>query len=181
MEMRRITCQSCGASIEWDGRYGKPVTCSYCGSTFLPAASQLQDVWLMTDRVARARYEFEGSLDKLEHDVRFEVMRGEDWSELDRAYGREIERLEAEGKVRKLASFWAISPHPPVYRALTDGSLQLGAQSVAFHEGDEIVWACPMTRDRFGVDQPVLIGDFQDERTQRLCGVMANAMQARMA
>ncbi|OGO67061.1 MAG: hypothetical protein A2Z37_16910 [Chloroflexi bacterium RBG_19FT_COMBO_62_14] len=135
----------------------------------------------MTDRVARARYEYEGTLEKLEQDVRFEVMRGEDWSELDLAYLREIARLEAEGKVRKLASFWAISPHPPIYRAMTEGSLQLGARSMVFHKGDEIVWACPMTRDRFELDLPVLIGDFQDERTQRLCGVMSNAMQARMA
>lgn len=181
MEMQRISCQSCGASIEWDGRYGKPVTCSYCGSTFLPAASPMQDVWMMTDPVARARYEFEGSLDELEHDIRFEVMRGGDWTELDRAYAREIERLEAEGKVRRLASFWAISPHPPVFRALEDGSIRLGAASVSFGKGDEIVWACPMTRDQFSLDLPVLIGDFQDERTQRLCGVMASAMQGRMA
>lgn len=136
---------------------------------------------MMTDPVARARYEFEGTLDKLDHDIRFEVMRGEDWTELDRAYVREIGRLEAEGKVHRLASFWAISPHPPVFRAHEDGSMQLGADTVSFRKGDEIVWACPMTRDQFSLDLPVLIGDFQDQWTQRLCGVMASAMQGRMA
>jgi hypothetical protein len=82
--------------------------------------------------------------------------------------------------VRRLASFWAVSPHPPIYRALKDGEVALGGQRLRFSEGDEIVWACPMTRDRFALDLPVLIGDFQAERMQRLCGKMVNAMQGRM-
>jgi hypothetical protein len=134
----------------------------------------------MTDPVARARYEFNGTLEKLEHDIRYEVMRGLDWSDLDRAYLREITRLEQAGIVRKLASFWAVSPHPPVYRALKDGEMFLGGRRIPFRKGNEITWACPMTRDRFGLESPVLIGDFQDERMQRLCGEMANAMQGRM-
>jgi serine/threonine protein kinase len=139
-----------------------------------------RDVWLMTDPVARARYEFSGTLDELEHDIRYEVMRGQGWSDLDRAYLREIARLEHAGTVRRLASFWAVSPHPPVYRALADGEMHLGGKHVPFHKGDEITWACPMTQDQFGLDVPVLIGDFQDERVQRLCGEMSNAMQGRM-
>lgn len=178
--LRELDCRNCGAAIEWDGTYGKPVRCPYCGSTFLPAATGMEDPWLMTDPVARARYEFKGELDKLEHDIRYEVMRGEDWGELDREYLRALARLEAEGLVRKLASFWAVSPHPPVYRALADGEIVLGERSVSFHKGDEIVWACPMTRDRFDLDLPVLVGDFQDARVQRLCGAMINAMQGRM-
>ena len=161
------------------------------GSALAPALAFLQeerrqsrarqgDVWLMTDPVARARYEFNGTLKKLEHDIRYEVMRGLDWRDLDRAYLREITRLEQAGIVRKLASFWAVSPHPPVYRALKEDEMCLGDRRIPFHKGDEITWACPMTRDRFGLESPVLIGDFQDERVQRLCGEMANAMQGRM-
>lgn len=134
----------------------------------------------MTDPVARARYEFDGTLDQLEHDIRFEVLRGQDWSALDRAYQQEISRLEASGAVRKLASFWAASPHPPVYRALQNGEFILGERQFPFRQGQEIVWACPMTRDRFDLDAPVLIGDFQDARVQRLCSEMASAMQGRM-
>lgn len=37
-----------------------------------------------------------------------------------------------------------------------------------------------MTRDHPNLDLPVLIGDFQDESVQRMCGEMANAMQGRM-
>jgi hypothetical protein len=139
-----------------------------------------EDIWLMTDPVARARYEFDGTLDELAHDIRYEVMRGQDWSELDRAYLRQVARLEKAGVVRRLASFWAVSPHPPVYRALEDGEMHLGGKRIPFHRGDEITWACPMTQDRFGLEVPVLIGNFQDERVQRLCGEMANAMQGRI-
>ncbi len=181
MRMRELECLSCGAAIEWDGSYGEPVRCPYCRSTFMPAATELEDVWLMTDPVARARYEFDGTLEKLEHDIRYEVMRGGDWTAIDRQYMSEITRLEGEGTVRKLASFWAVSPHPPVYRAVRDGELRLGSQTLSFSVGDEIIWACPMTRDRFGLDAPVLIDDFQDTRVQSLCGEMVNAMQGRMS
>jgi hypothetical protein len=140
----------------------------------------MEDVWQMTDPVARARYEFDGMLDQLEHDIRFEVMRGEDWTASDREYLEEMARLEQQGVVRKLASFWAVSPHPSVYRALADGEIRVGGRRLAFSERQEIIWACPMTRDRFELDAPVLIGDFQDTRIQNLCGGMVNAMQGRM-
>lgn len=179
--LKQIQCPSCGAPLEWDGRYGRSVTCSYCGSVFLPAASTADTIWLMTDPVARARYEFNNTLDKLEHDIRFEVLRGGDWSVQDRAYLEEIARLEKAGLVRRLASFWAISPHPPVYRALADGEFNISGQRLPFRKGEEIVWACLMTRDRFDLSLPVLIADFQGARVQKLCGEMVNAMQGRMS
>ncbi len=179
--MKELKCVSCGAPLDWDGEYGKPVECPYCGSRFLPSPTEVDDVWLMTDRVAFAEYEYRGELERLEHDIRYEVLRGGTWSEADREYLREIERLEKEGVVRKLASYWAASPHPSIYRARTDGELVVGGKRYPFRKGQEIVWACPMTRDKFDLDGPVLIGDFQSARVQRLCGEMANAMLGRMA
>ena len=180
MGLRALNCENCGAPIDWDGSYGKAVKCDHCGTTFIPAATDTDEIWSMTDPVARARYQVDGRLDKLEHDIRYEVLRGQDWSELDRTYLSEITRLEADGFVRKLASFWAISPHPPVYRALKGGEIVLGSDRVQFQQGEEIIWACPMTRDRFNLELPVLIGDFQDTTVQRICGKMMNAMQGRM-
>ena len=177
---QEIECQSCGAPVDWDGTYGKTVTCRHCGATLIPTATQMEEVWVMTDPVARARYEFSGTLNQLENDIHFEVMRGGDWTEMDRTYLREIARLEKDGIIRRLASFWAVSPHPPVYRALQNSELPLGGQRIPFHKGDEIVWACPMTRDRFELDLPLLIADFNDARIQHLCGAMTNAMQGRM-
>lgn len=130
--------------------------------------------------MARARFEFNGTLDKLEQDIRYEVLRGGTWSELDRECKREFERLESEDVIRKLASFWALSPFPPVYRARQDGEFILDGKRFPFHEGQELVWACRMTRDRFELDYPILIGNFDSERVQRLCGEMANAMMGRM-
>ena len=180
MKLQELECENCGVAIEWDGIYGKSVSCHYCGATFIPAATLAEDVWLMTDPVARARYEFRGTLDKLEHDIRYEVLRGHDWSDLDRAYLQEIARLEAGGIIRKLATFWAISPQPPVYRALANGAIQLKGHRISFRKGDEIIWACPMTRDQFNLNLPVLVGDFHNARVKKLCGDMENAMRDRM-
>lgn len=178
--LMQLQCPNCGAPLEWDGRYDKPVTCPYCGSQFMPGPTNVDDVWLMTNPVARARYEFAGTLEQLEHDIRYEVLRGATWSELDRACKRELDRLEREGTIRKLASFWALSPFPPVYRARQEGQLTLGGKVFLFRKGEELVWACPMTRDRFELDDPILIGNFASERVQRLCGEMAGAMMGRM-
>lgn len=166
MGLRELQCVNCGGPLEWDGKYGKPVKCPYCGTTFIPAATGMENVWLMTDPVARARYEFEGSLDKLDHDIRYEVMRGQDWSPSDRAYVQQVSDLERVGVVRKMASFWSVSPHPPIYRALKDGQFNLGGSPIPFHSEDEIVWACPMTRDRFHLRTAVLIGNFDDEHVR---------------
>ena len=178
--LTRLNCPNCGAPLEWDGTYDKPVTCPYCGSTFIPGPTDVDDLWLFTDPVARARFEFNGTLDKLEHDIRYEVLRGGTWNVLDRACKRELDRLEQQGVIRKLASFWAVSPFPPVYRARQDGEVILADKRFPFQKGQELVWACPMTRDRFELDYPILIGDFESERVQRTCGEMAQAMMGRI-
>lgn len=178
--LKQLNCPNCGAPLNWDGKYHKPLTCPYCGSQFMPGPTEVDDVWLMTDPVARARFEFNGILDKLEHDIRYEVLRGGTWSYLDRECKSELDRLEREGMVRRLASFWALSPFPPVYRARQDGKLSLGGRCFPFKKGQELVWACPMTRDHFELEDPILTGDFTSERFQRLCGEMAGAMMGRM-
>lgn len=178
--LKQLQCPNCGAPLEWDGHYDKPITCPYCGSQFMPGPTDVDDIWLMTDPVARARFEFAGTLGQLDHDIRFEVLRGGTWTKMDRSCKRELDRLEKEGIIRKLASFWALSPFPPVYRARQEGQLALGGKEFSFRKGEELVWACPMTRDRFELDYPILIGDFTSDRVQRLCSEMVDAMMGRM-
>jgi hypothetical protein len=178
--LTKLNCPNCGAPFDWDGSYGKPITCPYCGSTFLPGPTDVDDLWLFTDPVARARFEFNSKLDELEHDIRYEVLRGGTWTALDRECKRELDRLEREDVIRKLASFWALSPFPPVYRAKQDGEATLGGKRFPFRKGHELVWACPMTRDKFELEYPILIGDFKSESVQRTCGEMAQAMMGRM-
>lgn len=146
----------------------------------MPGPTNVDDVWLMTDPVARARYEFNGTLDKLEQDIRWEVLRGGTWSTLDREVKRQLDELERQGVIRKLASFWSTSPFTPVYRALKDGAIILDGKRFPFRKGQEMIWACPMTRDRFDLDYPILIGDFESESVQRLCGEMREAMMGRL-
>ena len=72
------------------------------------------------------------------------------------------------------------SPFPPVYRARQDGEATLGGKRFPFRKGQELIWACPMTRDKFELEYPILIGDFGSERVQRTCGEMAQAMMGRL-
>ena len=53
--LTKLNCANCGAPLDWDGTYGQPITCPYCGSTFMPGPTEVDDVWLFTDPVARAR------------------------------------------------------------------------------------------------------------------------------
>lgn len=178
--LKQLECPSCGAPLAWDGKYSHPITCPYCGSQVMPGPSDVDDVWLMTDPVARARYEFNGTLDKLEHDIRWEVLRGSTWSALDREVKRQLGELERQGVIRTLASFWSTSPFTPVYRARQAGALLLDGKHFPFQKGQDIIWACAMTRDRFNLDYPILIGNFEDETVQRLCGEMREAMKGRL-
>jgi len=140
--LKQLNCPNCGAPLNWDGTYDKPLTCPYCGSQFMPGPTEVGDVRLMTDPVARARFEFNGTLDKLEHDIRYEVLRGGSWRPLDRECKGKLDRLEQEGIIRKLASFWALSPFPPMYRARQDGELSLGGRRFPFHKAQELVGLC---------------------------------------
>lgn len=180
LNLKPIECPNCGAPVSWDGTYGKPVTCAHCGSLFIPGPTDVDDIWLMTDPVARARYEANGTLAQLEHDIRYEVLRGGTWSPLDRAVKAQLDQLEQAGIIRKLASFWFTSPFPPVYRARQEGQFVLDGKRIPFRKGQEMIWACPMTRDTFNLDVPLLIGNFEDETVQRLCGEMREAMKGRL-
>lgn len=146
----------------------------------MPGPTDVDDIWMMIDRVARARYESNGTLDSLEHDIRYEVLRGGTWSKQDLDCKRELDRLEKERVIRKLDSFWAISPFPSVCRARQSGELVIDSKRFPFDKGQDLVWACPMTRDRFNLDEPILIGDFDSDSIQRLCSEMKNAMMGNL-
>ena len=180
VSLKSLNCPNWGGPIEWDGTYGKPIICPHCGTEVMPGPTPVDDVWLMTDPVARARFEASGILDKLEYDIRWEVLRGGTWSALDRECKRELEQLAGAGVLRKLASFWYTSPFTPVYRARQDGEIVLDGKRFPFQKGQEMIWACPMTRDVFNLDYPILIGNFDDETVQRLCGEMREAMKGRL-
>jgi hypothetical protein len=134
------------------------------------------NVWMMTDPVAKAKYERSGRLDELEQDIRFDVLRGQPFSADDVAFAQQINWLEQSGVVKRMASYWAVSPHSTIYRALQAGRLSLAGRTIEFQRGDQIVWLCQMGMEMFDSEVPVLIGDLRGARVSKLCGEMSSAM-----
>jgi hypothetical protein len=136
------------------------------------------DVWAFTDPKARDLYEHEGKLRELEHDIRYEVMRGRPWQPEELEYKREIHRLLDQGTVTDKGTFWFTSPFPTVYRAVRDGSLRVGGSDYRFRAGDDLVFQCRMVRDMNPeLTGPLLIARLQPTRKVRLCGQMGGAMR----
>lgn len=134
--------------------------------------------WLFTDPDARVEFERNGSPDRLLRDIVYEVMRGGTWNADELDYKRGIIRLLQEGAVEDKGTYWYMSPFPTVYRALRDGSLKVGGESLDFKRGDDLVFQCRMTRDsqRAGTG-PCLIARLQTTDRAMLCGEMGSAMK----
>ncbi len=136
------------------------------------------DIWAFTDPDAREEYERRGMLRELEHDLRFEVMRGGPWLPEELEYKREIRRLLGEGAIGDSGSYWFTSPFPTVYRAAQDASLNVGGKRYDFHSGDDIVFQCRMTRDLNRESAgPVLVARLRPTDRAQLCGQMRGAMK----
>ncbi len=136
------------------------------------------DVWAFTDPDARDLYAERGKLKELEHDIRYEVMRGEPWQGDELAYKLEIRRLLREGIVRDKGTYWFASPFPTVYQALKPGFIRIGEKLFPFSAGDEIVFQCRMTRDMNPeLRGPVRIGRFSRAEGAKLCRDMGGAMK----
>ena len=43
VNLKQLNCPNCGAPLNWDGRYDKPITCPYCGSQFMPGPTEVDD------------------------------------------------------------------------------------------------------------------------------------------
>ena len=136
------------------------------------------DLWAFTDPDARDEYARRDELKRLEHDIRFEVMRGGPWQLEDLEYKSEIRHLLREGAIADKGTYWFRSPHPTVYRARRDGQLTAGGREYRFHSGDELVFQCRMERDEAEEDSgPVLIARLQSAEKAVLCSEMDDAMK----
>lgn len=136
------------------------------------------DVWAFTDPDAREDYARRGKVKRLEHDIRFEVMRGVPWQPEDLEYKSELRRLLREEVIDDKGTYWFRSPHPTVYRARRDGQLILAGREYRFRAGDDLVFQCRMERDEAEEDPgPVLIARLQSAENAVLCGEMDDAMK----
>jgi hypothetical protein len=138
------------------------------------------DVWAFTDPDARDRYARDGRLRALEHDIRYEVMRGAPWQPEELEYKREIRRLLRDGAVKPKGTYWFTSPFPTVYRAIRSGSLTVGGKRYRFRTGEDVVFQCRMARDmRPGSTGPLLIAKLRPTPDALLCGQMGGAMRGK--
>lgn len=131
------------------------------------------DPWLFTSRSAKDAYRRKGKLDELEQDIRSSGMGGKPWRPDDIEYLREIQRLVDEGTVEEEASRWAVSPFPPVYKALRSGEMTIGGRVHSFKKGEELVFQCRMEQETKGLPGPVLISEFTPAKRDRYCGDMS--------
>jgi len=81
----------------------------------------IYNIWLLTNSIAKENIRYEGKLDELKHDIKYNVMRNESWHPDDLAYIKEINRLVQEGIIKKTTSYWFSSPFPSVYKAMRSG------------------------------------------------------------
>lgn len=136
------------------------------------------DLWAFTDPDARETFERDGTIDKLKHDIRYEVMRGGSWLPEELQYKREIRRLLREGTIADKGSYWFTSPFPTVYRATRSGSLHIAGVDYSFRQGDDIVFQCRMTQDMSADSHgPVLVAQLKPTNRAQLCGEMGGAMK----
>lgn len=135
------------------------------------------NLWIFTDPDAKDDYIREGTIKKLEHDIRFEVMRGEPWLPIEIEYKNEIRRLLRYGVIRDKGTYWYTSPHPTVYVANRSGEINVCGITTQFRKGDEIVFQCRMRRDMNNLSVPFIIGRFKPTDESMLCGDMDTAMK----
>ncbi|MFQ5888410.1 MAG: hypothetical protein ACE5HY_06915, partial [Candidatus Hydrothermarchaeales archaeon] len=111
-------------------------------------AYDFEDAWLFTSISAKDKYRREGKLDELERDIRNSVMSGKPWRSEDIEYLKEVQRLVDEGIIEEEASRWAVSPFPPVYRALRSGEMTIGGRRYTFKKGEQLVFQCRMEQEK---------------------------------
>lgn len=118
--------------------------------------------WLFTDPVARALYADQGRPDQLKDDVLAYVMCDGGWAPDELEYDREIRRLLGVNVLYPKGTFGYLSPHPTVYRASSDGVLEIAGRKYHFGAAQDIVFmpwlarvCCP------GFTGPVYVGRLQ--------------------
>lgn len=160
--------------------FGTPGSSSQSDTTADGPDPDPEDIWSFTDPDARDAYAREGKLHELEHDIRFEVMRGEPWFPEELEYKREIKRLLKAGAIEDKGTYWFTSPFPTVYRSLRNGSMKIGDQDFRFNPGEDIVFQCRMTREMGSSSGSlVLISKLEPTSDAKLCGEMGNAMRGK--
>jgi hypothetical protein len=128
------------------------------------------DPWLFTDPFARELYVQRGQIDQLEEDIRTYVMFNGCWAPEELEYKLEIRRLLRDGLIVPRDSFGYLSPHPTVYRALKEGTLEVSGQRHAFKGGEGILFEPWLARyAQPGLGGPLQVGQLHHVSSPCLC------------
>lgn len=135
------------------------------------------DIFLFTDPKAIKDYGEHEKLEELKHDIKYSVMRGRVWNSDELEYAAEIERLLKQGIIEEKGSYWWISPHPTVYRAMKRGYIRINGEAHRFIKSSEITFQCRMAREQRNLNAPLLIKRFTPTNNSMLCGEMKGSMK----
>ncbi len=131
-------------------------------SETVAAEPEADEPWRFTDPVARAVYSHQGRLDQLKEDVLAYVMCAERWAPDELEYDQEIRRLLGAHVLYPKGTFGYLSPHPTIYRAASDGVLEIAGRKFHFDAAQDVVFVSWLARVSWpGLVGPVHIGRLQ--------------------
>jgi hypothetical protein len=131
---------------------------------------QPDNPWLFTDPEARSIYARQGRLDQLKHDILTFVMYEGRWSSDELQLKHEIRRLLWADVLQPKGTFSHLSPHPTVYRARSDGLLEIAGHRFHFGVGQDVVFEPWLARVHYpGLLGPVWIGRLRSVTDVCLC------------
>ena len=131
---------------------------------------QPDNPWLFTDPAARAIYARQGRSDQLKHDILTFVMYDGQWSPDELQLKREIRQLLWANVLQPKGTFSYLSPHPTVYRAASDGILEIAGHKFHFEAGQDVVFEPWLARVCYpGLPGPARIGRLRSVADVCLC------------
>lgn len=135
-----------------------------------PGLSPEQDPWLMTDRAAKALYLQRQCLDRLYDDLITHVMRDGSWGVEEVESHQQLQTLLHARRLRPKGTFAYVSPHAPVYQAVTDGCFWIQQHKYAYEAGSDLVFMpWPVRAARPSLHGPIWIGHLHTLTQFYLC------------
>jgi len=116
------------------------------------------------------------TLDDLERDLKTEIMRMQDWSEMDLEFRAILDQLTEQGLIEDTGLYWNNSPHSVVYEIKENVKIHILGQEFRLRKGRQLAFQCQMSRDMYHLDGPLMTGTFVATAESMLCEEMANAM-----
>ena len=136
--------------------------------TTTDASSPERNPWLFTDPAASAEYAQQERLDQLRDDILSYVLCDGQWTTEEVELERSLRRLRQAGVLVGKGTASYLSPHPTVYRAVAEGTLDIAGRKYHFDASEDVVFLPWLARTYYpGHTGPVWIGRLR--ATQSFC------------